>query len=471
MLAPADPAFVARLAASLPPGRLREAEPRDLTEPRGRWQGRRGPLAMPRDAAEVATILHACAAARVGVVARAGGTGLVGGAVMPEGPLPLILSVERMAGLRAVWPEENVLVAGAGTTLAEVRAAAAAAGREFPLSIASEGSAMVGGFLSTNAGGVNVLRYGNARDLCLGLEAVLADGSVWHGLGRLRKDNTGYDLRDLLIGAEGTLGIITAASLRLVAPAPRRGTAFVTVRDPAAALRMLALAEARLPGLVTAFELIGRAGLDFLAATMPEVRQPFAVAPQWMVLAEIGLPAAMEPLAELAALHEAGVAEGLAGEAVVAASGHQRAAFWALREAIPEANRRIGAIASHDVALPLSEIAGFIAAADAAVAALGPFRVNCFGHLGDGNLHYNVFPPPGGRAADHAARRGEVQRAIHDLVHARGGSVSAEHGIGRLKTGDLLRYGDPARIGAMRAIKTALDPLGILNPGAVLAGG
>lgn len=469
MLNPCDTSFVETLRAALPEGVLRAPEPRDLSEPRGRWQGLAGVVAMPRNAGEVSSLLHLCNSARVGVVPRAGGTGLVGGQVMVQGAAPLILSMERMRQIRAVYASENVLIAEAGATLAEVQVAASGQGRLFPLTLASQGSCQIGGNLATNAGGVNVLRYGNARDLCLGLEAVLADGTIWHGLKRLRKDNTGYDLRNLLIGSEGSLGIITAASLKLFPVPDSMGAAFFSVPDPQAALDLLALAQDQLGGLVSAFELIHRTGLDFLSETMPEARHPFAQPPEWMVLIDLGLPKGIAPEAALAALYTAAEALGIASDAVVAQSGAQRAAFWALRENLPEGNRRIGAISSHDIALPLSEIPDFIAQAGPALGALGPFRINCFGHLGDGNLHYNVFPPKGGKRAEYDMQRGAIKTLVHDLVAAKGGSVSAEHGIGRLKTDDLARYGDPAKLAAMRAIKAALDPQAILNPGAVLA--
>ncbi|MDR5654130.1 FAD-binding oxidoreductase [Ruixingdingia sedimenti] len=473
MLHPADPAFAALLAARLPPGRVRTPEPRHLEEPRGRWHGQGGCLALPRSTAEVATIVAACAAARVGIVPWGGGTGLVGGQVAGPGPAPVILSLERMTAVRGIWPAENVLIVEAGATLADVQAAAEGAGRRFPLSLASEGSATIGGNLATNAGGTAVLRYGNARDLCLGVEAVLADGSVLHGLKRLRKDNTGYDLRHLLIGSEGTLGIITAAALRLVPPPAAEGAALMVVPGPAAALDLLALAQGRLAGLVTGFELMHRTGLEFLAQTMPDIRQPFAVPPEWFVLVDLGLPEGLDPAAALEGLYAAAAEQGLVGDGLIASSAAQRSAFWALREAIPLANRKVGAVSSHDISLPLSAIAGFIPRATAALAELGDWRINCFGHLGDGNLHFNVFPAPGRTRAAHDHQRAAVMACVYDLVHAMGGSISAEHGVGRLKAGDLERYGDPARLAAMRAIKAALDPCGILNPGAVLrnAGG
>ncbi|EEW25397.1 D-lactate dehydrogenase (cytochrome) [Rhodobacter ferrooxidans] len=315
---------------------------------------------------------------------------------------------------------------------------------------------------------MNVLRYGNARDLCLGLEAVLPDGSIWHGLKRLRKDNTGYDLKNLLIGSEGTLGVITAASLKLFPRPAAEGAAFLTVPDPQAALHLLALAQARLGGMISAFELIHRTGLDFLTETMPSVRQPFATPPEWMVLIDIGMPMGLDPTAALEGLFAAAEAGGLALDGVIASSAAQRASFWTLRESLPEANRRIGAVSSHDISLPLSLIPEFLATAPPALAALGDWRINCFGHLGDGNLHYNVFPPRGGHRAAHEDQRAAIKTLVHDMVDAMGGSVSAEHGIGRLKVDDLENYADPAKLAAMRAIKSALDPLGIMNPGAVL---
>ncbi|WP_417474240.1 FAD-binding oxidoreductase [Leisingera sp.] len=470
-LNPADSAFAARLSACLPQEVLRPPEPRYLEEPRGRYRGQAGVLALPRSPEEVATLVREANAARVPVVPYGGGTGLVGGQLMPEGAAPLLISLERMAAIRAVHPSENVLIAEAGAILADVQAAAHSAKRLFPLSLASEGSARVGGVLSTNAGGVNVLRYGNARDLCLGLEAVLPNGDIWHGLTRLRKDNTGYDLRNLLIGAEGTLGIITAATLKLSPQPASCGTAVFTVRDPAAAVTLLALARDHAGEAVSAFELIHRQGLDFLSERLPQVRQPFAEAPEWSVLIELGLPRGLDAEETLAALFEAALDAGLSDDGVIAQSEAQRQALWSMREHIPEANKMIGSVSSHDISVPIGQIPEFIEQGGRVVAALGDFRINCFGHLGDGNLHYNVFPPQGQprQAFDHL--RGAIKDAVHELVAQFGGSFSAEHGVGRLKVADLERYGDPTRLAAMRAIKQALDPNGIMNPGAVLRAG
>ena len=468
MLNPADPAFVEMLRGLLPDGALHAPEPRYLEEPRGRWQGLAAVVALPRTVAEVSVVVRACAQARVGIVPWGGGTGLVGGQLLTEGPLPVVLSLERMAALRGSYPDENVLVVEAGMILADVQRHASSMGRVFPLALASEGTCRIGGNLSTNAGGLNVLRYGNARDLCLGVEAVLPDGSVFNGLKRLRKDNTGYDLRHLLIGAEGTLGVITAASLRLFPQPAVVGTALLAVESPAAALKLLSLAQERLSGLVSAFELIGRMGLEFLAERIPEVKLPLGM-PEWMVLIEIGLPAGFGVAEDhLGGLFEAGLEAGLVSDGVIATSEAQRAGLWRIREALPEANRMIGAVSSHDISVPLGLVAEFIAKAGPRLAAMGDFRVNCFGHLGDGNLHYNVFPALGRNRKDYEHQRDAVKICVHDLVDELGGSMSAEHGLGRLKVEDLERYGDPGKLAAMRAIKAALDPFGIMNPGAVL---
>lgn len=467
-LNPATPDFANQLSAILPDGVLRDIEPRYLEEPRGRFSGQAGVLALPQTVDEVSTLVRSANAARVPVVPYGGGTGLVCGQVMPDGPAPLLISLERMTAIRGVYPQENVLVAEAGAILADVQTAAQGANRLFPLSLASEGSAQIGGNLSTNAGGVNVLRYGNTRELCLGLEAVLPNGEIWHGLSRLRKDNTGYDLRGLLIGAEGTLGVITAAALKL-SPVPAvRGTAMFVVPSAQATLDLLSVARDQLGEAVSAFELIHRQGLEFLAETLPQLRQPFERAPEWCVLIELGLSRGQDPEEALADLFEAAVEDGCALDGVIAQSETQRNELWTVREQIPEANRLVGSVSSHDISIPLSAIPEFIARGGEAIAALGAFRINCFGHLGDGNLHYNVFPAQGQTREAYEAQRGAVKRVVHDLVHDMDGSVSAEHGVGRLKVADVERYGDPVRLAAMRAIKQALDPNGIMNPGAVL---
>jgi len=468
-LAPADPGFVARLAAALGPDVLRPPEPRHLEEPRGRWQGQAGAVALPRTTAEAARLVGMCHEARVGIVPYGGGTGLVGGQILGAGPVPLILSLERMTAIRALDLAGGVIEVEAGAVLADVQAAAEGAGRLFPLSLASEGSARIGGLLATNAGGVGVLRYGNARDLCLGVEAVMADGRVLHGLRRVIKDNLGYDLRHLLIGSEGTLGVITAASLRLHPRPAEIASAWVAVAGPGAALDLLASLRDALGASISAFELIHRVGLEFLAEALPQVALPMVPPPEWSVLVEAGDGAGARVAERLEAALAAAIERRWAADALVAQNLAQRQAFWTVRESIPLANRRIGAIASHDISVPPASLPAFLHEADAAVAAAAPgTRINCFGHLGDGNLHYNVFPPEGQGREAFAARAGAVTAAVHALVQAHGGSVAAEHGVGRQKTGDLARYGDPVAVATMRAIKTALDPRGILNPGAVL---
>jgi FAD/FMN-containing dehydrogenase len=463
------PDLLAALESALGPGGVVPPEPRHLEEPRGRFHGTAAAVLRPADTDAVAAAVRLCAAARVGIVPYGGGTGLVGGQVRPGGPPALILSLDRLDRIRALDTTDNVVVAEAGVVLADLQSAAEAAGRLFPLSLAAEGTARIGGNLATNAGGTNVLRYGNARDLALGIEAVLADGSVHHGLKRLRKDNTGYDLRHLLIGSEGTLGIITAASLRLFPRPAETATAWTETADPAAALALLQHLQDRLGETLSGFEIMARRGLDFLAEKLPQVARPIADPGPWSVLIEAGAGrgAGLEARFE-SALADA-IEAGLAGETLIAQNAAQRDAFWRVRELIPEANRLIGAVTSHDLSLPLSQIPAFIARADAALAALGlGLRVNAFGHLGDGNLHYNTFPAAGRNRSEYDNQRARITECVHDLVESFAGSVSAEHGIGRLKTGDLVRYGDPTKLAAMRAIKAALDPQGMLNPGAVL---
>ncbi len=327
-------AFEDGLRSRLPAATFRADTAPYLQEPRGRWTGK-GLVLAPASTDEVALIVAACAQAQIGVVPYGGGTGLVGGQLQPDGPAPVVLSLERMNAIRAVYPSENVIVVDAGVILADVHRAASDVDRMFALSLASEGSARIGGLLSTNAGGVNVLRYGNARAQCLGLEVVRPDGTVWHGLSRLRKDNTGYDLRDLMIGAEGTLGVITAAALRLVPVPAEVGAAIFAVHSPVAALELLALAGERLGDTINAFELMHRQGPDFLAEVGPEVARPFTDQPDWMVLIDLGLPRGLSPDDALGDLYGAADAAGLVTDGVIAQSLAQRAAFWHLRESIP----------------------------------------------------------------------------------------------------------------------------------------
>ncbi|MYH58759.1 MAG: FAD-binding oxidoreductase [Boseongicola sp. SB0675_bin_26] len=449
--------------------RVKPAQQAYLEEPRSLHSGTSRHVALPTSTDDVSRIVRTCAEARVGIVPYGGGTGLVAGQVATDGPAPLVLSLERMTAVREVFPAEDTMVAEAGITIAEIQVAATEAGRLFPLCYSSQGTAQLGGALSVNSGGLNVLRYGMARDLCLGIEAVLPDGSVLHALKRLRKDNTGYDLRHLLIGSEGTLGVITAAALRLLPRPTETATAFLTVASPQAALSLLATCREQAGEQISAFELISAEALAFLAETQPDLRQPFDEAPAWSVLTELGMGPGSDPEGQMGAIFERAADAGLVLNGLVAQSDRQRAEFWALREAIPHANRRIGAIASHDISLPLSEIPAFIEECGAMIRKILPCRISAFGHLGDGNLHYNVFPPEGEARDAYMDRSPDVTRVVHDRVAACGGSFSAEHGVGRAKSGELERYADPAKLAAMRSIKAALDPLGIMNPGAVLA--
>ena len=445
---------------------VRLAAPSYLEEPRGKYQGRPGFVARPKNTEQVSQIVRHASQALVGLVPYGGGTGLVGGQISTDGPIPLIVSLEKMTAIRGIFPAENALIAEAGAHVADIQSAAADAGQLFPLSYASQGSARIGGALAVNSGGLNVLRYGMARDLCLGIEAVLPDGKIFHGLKRLRKDNTGYDLRHLLIGSEGTLGVITAAALKLAPRPANRSTAFFAVPDPAAALKLLSLFQKHAGEMISAFELIAGTSLDLLAETFPDMRQPFAMHPDWTVLVELGAGPEISTEDLTLKTFEAALEAGLATDGAVAQNEMQRDAFWQMRESIPLANRSYGAIASHDISLPLSEIPQFLKDGDAAFGQT--VRINAFGHLGDGNLHYNFFAPKGQDRVDFEGRAPELTRQVHDMVNDRGGSFSAEHGIGRMKAGELERYSDPAKLAAMRAIKQALDPLGIMNPGAVL---
>ena len=464
----ADPDFISALAEQLPTDTLRAPEPRYLQEQRGKYQGRAGAVARPRSTEDVATIVKACAQTRVAVVPYGGGTGLVGGQIAIEGPLPLVISLERMNAIRGIFPAENVITVEAGAILQDIQMAAGQADRLFPLSLAAQGSCQIGGNLSTNAGGLNVLRYGNARDLCLGMEAVLPNGEVWNGLTRLRKDNTGYDLKNLLIGAEGSLGIITAASLKLFARPQAEGTAILVVPSASAALDVLAMLRAQIGEAVSAFELLHHQGLSFLQETMPDVRLPFSTIPEWAVLVDVGLGLGQDPHDALETLFVSASEKGLVSDGVIAQSETQRAELWAIRESIPLANKKIGSVVSHDISVPISSIPEFIEEGAQEIAKLGPFRINSFGHLGDGNLHYNVFPPKGRSRDEFAEIAPNVKATVHDLVARYQGSFSAEHGVGRMKTGDMRRYGDPTKLATMKAIKSAMDPNGIMNPGAMI---
>ncbi|MBP6490861.1 MAG: FAD-binding oxidoreductase [Thauera sp.] len=441
-----------------------------LSDWRGRYHGRARAVVRPSDTAEVAAVVAACAQAGVAMVPQGGNTGLCGGATPLADGAAVVISLVRLNRIRALDADNDTLTVEAGCTLAAVQEAAQAAGRLFPLSLASEGSCRIGGNLSTNAGGVQVLRYGNTRDLVLGLEVVLPDGRVWEGLRGLRKDNTGYDLKQLFIGAEGTLGIVTAAVLKLFPAIRSRATAWVAVPDPRAAVRLLGMLRAACGDRVSAFEIVGRAALGLVLRHIPGARDPLAGAPAWTVLVELSDPALDAPLDDqLQAVLGEALAQGLAGDAAVAASGAQAQALWALREDISEAQRIEGVSIKHDVSVPVSRIPEFLERAGAALAARWPdVRVVAFGHIGDGNLHYNLSKPAADDNAAFIARTAEVNRLVHDLVCELGGSISAEHGLGQLKREEVLRYKPALEMELMRRVKQAFDPAGLMNPGKVL---
>ncbi|MBX3683814.1 MAG: FAD-binding oxidoreductase [Thauera sp.] len=441
-----------------------------LSDWRGRYHGRARAVVRPRDTAEVAAVVAACAQAGVAMVPQGGNTGLCGGATPLADGAAVVINLARLDRVRALDPDNDTLTVEAGCTLAAVQEAAQAAGRLFPLSLASEGSCLIGGNLSTNAGGVQVLRYGNTRDLVLGLEVVLPDGRVWDGLRGLRKDNTGYDLKQLFIGAEGTLGIVTAAVLKLFPAIRTRATAWVAVADPRAAVRLLGLLRAACGDRVSAFEIVGRTALGLVLRHIPGARDPLAGAPAWTVLVELSDPAVDAPLeAQLEAVLGEAVAQGLASDAAVAASVAQARALWALREDISEAQRIEGVSIKHDVSVPVSRIPEFLERAGAALAARWPdIRVVAFGHIGDGNLHYNLSKALADDNATFIARTAEVNGIVHDLVCELGGSISAEHGLGQLKREEVLRYKPALEMELMRRVKQAFDPAGLMNPGKVL---
>lgn len=437
---------------------------------RGRYHGRARAVLRPGTVAEVAAVVAACSAAGVAVVPQGGNTGLCGGATPLADGAAVVVSLARLNRVRAVDGDNDTIEVEAGCTLAALQDAAAAADRLFPLALASQGSCMVGGNLSTNAGGVHVLRYGNMRELTLGLEVVLPDGRVWDGLRGLRKDNTGYDLKHLFIGAEGTLGIITAAVLKLFPRPRRRAVAWLAVADAGAAVALLGRLRATAGERLCAFELVGASALELVLRHIPGARPPLARPAPWSVLVEL---ADADPAAaldeQLAAVLGAALEEGLIGDAALAASLSQAEALWALRENISEAQKIEGFSIKHDISVPVSRIPAFLAAANAALQERwAGVRIVAFGHLGDGNLHYNLSHAQGEDNSALLARSAEVSRIVHDLVASFGGSISAEHGIGQLKRGELPRYKSALELELMGRIKQALDPRGLMNPGKLL---
>ena len=438
-----------------------------LVEERGLYHGSTALVARPASVEEAAEVVRLCAAGGLPVVAQGGNTGLVGGGV-PDGGI--VLSTARLKRVRALDPLNHTIIVEAGCVLADVQKAAEEAGLLFPLSLGAEGSCQIGGNLSTNAGGMAVLRYGNARDLVLGLEVVLADGTVWDGLRALRKDNTGYDLKHLFIGAEGTLGIITAAVLKLF-PAPKaRETALAAAGDLVAVLGLFARARETASDTLTAFETMSRRCMEFACRHDKGVRDPFAAPHGYYALMELTSPRPGEPLLDaLESILSAALEDGQVTDAVIAASTSQAQELWRIRETITEAQKPEGASIKHDVSVPVSRVPTFVARATALVEAELPgIRVVDFGHMGDGNIHFNLSQPEGADGAAFLAEMGRFNRIVHDLAVEMGGSFSAEHGIGTLKRDDLVRYKPAVEVDLMRRLKAALDPKNIMNPGKVL---
>jgi FAD/FMN-containing dehydrogenase len=435
-----------------------------LHEWRNLWHGRTPLVLRPSSTAEVSRIMALATETNTAIVPQSGNTGLVGGQIPAPDGTQLVLSLDRMTNIIEVDAADFSITVEAGATLKSVQEAARSADRLFPLSLASEGSCRIGGNLASNAGGLNVLAYGNARDLCLGLEVVLADGRVLNTLRKLRKDNTGYDLRNIFVGSEGTLGIITKAVLKLF-PKPRRmDTAFIAVPDPQAAVALLSIFKQHANTALVAFEIIPELALQFVTKHMATMR-PMATPSPWYVLAEC----ADAPSESMQGALERALALGFVTDAAVASSEAQRQSLWDLREMLSESQKFEGGSIKHDVSVPIARIPTFIPEAMAAVdAALPGCRYMCFGHLGDGNLHFNISQPVTMATEKFLALWSDISGIVHDIVLKHGGSISAEHGIGQLKRGEMKRIKSAVELEVMRDLKNLFDPLGILNPGKVL---
>lgn len=441
-----------------------------LTDRRGLFAARTAMVARPRSTAQVCEVVKICARAGVGIVPQGGNTGLVGGSVPDDSGAELLLSLSRMNAVREVDRLNSTATVEAGCILADVQRVAEEAGLLFPLSLAAEGSCQIGGNLATNAGGTAVLRYGNARDLVLGLEVVMASGEVWNGLRRLRKDNTGYDLKQLFLGSEGTLGVITAAVVKLFPQPKQVHAAFVALRSADATTRLLMSCHEAVGEALTTFEYLDRASVELPLRYVPDTRRPLAQGYDHYVFLELGSAHEGDDLGErLESILERGYTSGDILDATIAQTGAQRDALWRLREAIPEATRAAGAGIKHDVSVPVSRVPEFLQRAGEIIRRLHPAAVIVsFGHIGDGNIHYNLSQPSDVSAEEFLAPEAPVREAIYELVAGLDGSFSAEHGIGRLKRDALERYRPGVEIEMMRTLKRALDPHNILNPGRVV---
>ncbi|HYH19939.1 MAG TPA: FAD-binding oxidoreductase [Azospirillum sp.] len=441
-----------------------------LTEARGRFKGNSPAVVRPATTEEVAAVVKACAEAGVPIVPQGGNTSLVGGSIPYEEGREIVLSLSRLNRIRDIDPLNYTMTVDAGVVLTTIQNAAAEADRLFPLSLGAEGTAQIGGLISTNAGGINVLRYGNTRDLVLGLEVVLPDGRVWNGLRRLRKNNTGYDLKHLFIGGEGTLGIVTGAVLKLF-PRPKQAeTAFIAVPDPASAIELLARLREASGDAVAAFELMSRRCLEFALKHVTGTTDPLSEPSLWYVLTELTAGTQNDAFRETLenALGEAFEA-GLATDATLAASETQAKQLWFIREAIVEAQKFEGGSIKNDVSIPVSRVAEFIERAEAAVEAICPgIRPTPFGHVGDGNIHFNLSQPEGADTAAYMGRWEEITHAVNEIVLDLDGSISAEHGVGRFKKDDMPHIKSPEELDLMKVVKAALDPKGLMNPNKLL---
>ena len=449
-------------------GIIEDLSPYQMSEPRGNFINNAAKVLRPKNTDEVSQILSTLNKLKVKVIPYCGGTGLVGGQMAPKADY-FLLSLEKMKSIRSISTKDGTLTVESGMILSDVQNEAKKINRVFPLSLASEGTCQIGGNLATNAGGINVVKFGNARNLCLGIEAVLADGTIYNGLGSLIKDNTGYDLKNLLIGSEGTLGVITAATLKTAPKPDETIVSMLKVKNPHDAVVLLRELEKVLGDQLQAFELISQIGLEFLKEVGFQYKEPFSETSEWMVLVEVAGPSSINLRTVFENALFILMENNFIGDAVISNSDQQAKALWYIRESMPEANRLIGAICSSDISVPISNIPDFIQRASEGTKKLSnQLRVNCFGHIGDGNIHFNVFPPLNHDKKEYWSLKEDVTDLIHETAMRLEGSFSAEHGVGRLKVKDLKKYSDSGKLKIMWAVKNALDPNFILNPGVLL---
>ena len=460
-------AKISKLKEKLNPQLFSEFSDHYQSEPRGLFTCSEGILLVPTTTHEVSEIVTNCNSLGIPVVPFGGGTGLVGGQIYTGPEIPAVISLHKLNRLREISTSDHTVTVEAGCILQNLQEEVEKAGCFFPLSIASKGSCQIGGNLATNAGGVHVIRYGNTRDICLGIEVVLPDGSIMNTLNRLHKDNHGLDLKNLMIGSEGTLGIITAATMKIFLRPIEEAAAILSVPDLTKAIELLNFFKENFGGLISAFELISETSFKFVRDTGLVSNLPFQTLPKWSVLVDLGSEFKMDLNDRLLEVAGQALERNLILDGVFAQSEKQRLDFWNLRELIPEANRIIGAVVSNDISVPISRIPEFIEKADAEIAKIGGLTTNCFGHIGDGNLHYNVFDLAK-RNKDNPALKNKIRDTVYTLVNDLEGSTSAEHGTGRLRINELERFGDKAYVDLIRKIKSSFDPNNIMNPGALI---